>query len=64
MPAWLYDQGHIGWALFAALVYSGVLVLVVDYLWRRVTMSSRVLAAGSLLLWIIGVVLIGLGLQG
>ncbi|WP_423823476.1 hypothetical protein V5738_05825 [Salinisphaera sp. SPP-AMP-43] len=55
MPAWVYDQGHIGWVLFSALVYTGVLFLVADYLWRRVTMSSRRLAIAVGLVWLVGI---------
>lgn len=61
MLGWFYTEGHLGWALFAALVYSGVGVLVTDYVWRRVTMSTRLLLAAAVGLWVLG--LIGLGLM-
>ncbi|MGB7754553.1 MAG: hypothetical protein WBL23_00610 [Salinisphaera sp.] len=60
MPGWLYIDGHLGWALFAALVYTGVGVLVTDYVWRRVTMSTKLLLAAATSLWGLG--LIGLSL--
>lgn len=54
MPDWLYVQGHIGWPLFVVLIYSGLAVLVIDYVWRRVTMPARRLLAASVTLWAIG----------
>lgn len=54
MPDWLVTHGHLGWTLFAVLLYSGLAVLAVDYVWRRVTMSTRRLLAASAALWAIG----------
>lgn len=54
MLAGFYHDGHIGWLLFAAVVYTGVCILAADYAWRRLTMSGARLAVLVLMGWAIG----------
>jgi hypothetical protein len=58
MPAWLYVDGHIGWALFIGLVYSGLCVLATDYAWRCVTMRGTRLFATAGMFWIAGLIVL------
>lgn len=58
MTSWLYVNGHIGWNLFAWLVYSGLLALVADYLWRRLTMPGWQFAGGLLSTWVAGLIVL------
>lgn len=59
MPVWLYTDGHMGWALFACLVYTGLSVLVADYVWRRVIMRGGILLAAFLAAWLLGLLVLG-----
>lgn len=58
MPDWIFTNGHLGWPLFIGLVYSGLGVLVADYVWRRVTMPARSLLAVVLTVWLLGLLIL------
>lgn len=58
MPAWIYADGHLGWTLFAVLVYTLLAMLVVDYAWRRVTISVWRLLGVAGAIWLAGAVLL------
>lgn len=58
MPDWIYAQGHIGWALFFVLVYSGLFAMVLDYIWRRTVMPGRRLLGSALTSWVVGLVVL------
>ncbi|MGN8158615.1 hypothetical protein ACS8Y6_09860 [Salinisphaera sp. RV14] len=64
MPGWLYTDGHLGWALFAALVYTGAGVLVGDYVWRRVTIPAKLLLAAAVGVWVLGLIGLSVALRG
>lgn len=64
MPIWLYSDGHLDWLWFAASVYTGVAVLVTDYVWRRVTLSIRTVLALAAGVWGLGLGLMGMILIG
>lgn len=61
MSEFLWVSGHIGWGIFAATVFTGLWVLVLDVYWRltntRMTSFVGVAAAG----WVCGIALIVLG---
>lgn len=58
MTQFFWSSGHLGWAFFLLLVYSGVCVLASDLAWRFIKTSGRNLAAAIVVGWLIGVALI------
>ncbi|HET7315658.1 hypothetical protein [Salinisphaera sp.] len=58
MSGGLLAGGHIGWTPFAVLIYCGVAVLVIDYVWRRVTMPAWLLLAAGVAAWGAGLALL------
>lgn len=58
MTSALIVNGHLSWPLFAVLVFTGLTVLGVDIVWRRVTMSARRLALAAACVWLVGLLLI------
>ncbi|HEX7325594.1 MAG TPA: hypothetical protein VF292_09620 [Rhodanobacteraceae bacterium] len=61
MTQFFWSSGHLGWAFFLLLVYSGVCLLAGDLTWRLVRMRGRKLVGVIVGGWLAGVVLILLG---
>lgn len=61
MTQFFWSAGHIGWAFFALLVFTGVWWLVADLAWRQVVASGRSLALVFGGCWFLGVALILIG---
>ncbi|NII11149.1 hypothetical protein [Oleiagrimonas sp. C23AA] len=58
MSSFLWTSGHLGWGVFAIVVFSGIWLLLADLYWRlRTTRISRFLLALAVG-WVIGVGLI------
>lgn len=62
MSEFLWTSGHLGWAFFALMVFSGLWLLAIDMAWRLTRLGVRVLVVLALAGWVIGVVLILWGL--
>ncbi|RJS94736.1 hypothetical protein [Salinisphaera sp. Q1T1-3] len=56
----LFEHGHIAWPLFAALVYSALVFLGADLAWRCIRLPVQRLAVCVLLVWLGGLLVIGL----
>lgn len=56
-----WDSGHLGWGIFALVVFSGLWLLFADLGWRLLVMKSRRLLALLGMGWLIGVMVILLG---
>ena len=60
MSTFAWSAGHLGWGLFALLVFSGVWLLVTDLVWRLRSIAIRRLLTLMACGWVVGVVLIAL----
>lgn len=58
MNGFLWTSGHVGWGLFDLIVFTGLWVLVGDWLWRVTSMKFARLAMGIGVGWAAGVALI------
>lgn len=56
MMEWFWNDGHLSWPLFAVLVYTSLLVLGADLVWRTTSGSTRKLALLVASVWLLGVV--------
>lgn len=56
MMDWFWHDGHLSWPLFAVLVYTSLIVLGADLVWRTTSGSTRKLALLVALVWLLGVV--------
>lgn len=61
MSGFLWTSGHLGWGLFALLVFSGLWLQVSDLVWRqkkfRMARFLLIMSIG----WILAAILIVLG---
>lgn len=48
-------DGRLNWAIFGIVVYSLAGALVLDYVWRVVTVRAVVLVPSAAVLWLLGV---------
>lgn len=58
MSAFFWAAGHIGWPVFALLVFTGLWWLLGDLVWRMTKIAIRRLAATMLVGWLAGFVVI------
>ena len=58
MGEMFWAQGHLTWPFFAVIVFSLLLVLTADIVWRLIQLSAKTLAAGALLVWVAGLAVI------
>lgn len=63
MSGFVWAAGHIGWPLFALIVYTGFWALACDLVWRLENIPIRRLAMRMGAGWIIGVVVIVLAFR-
>lgn len=61
MNGFLWSAGHLGWGLFALLVFSALWCLLADFIWRVASTRAVRFAAAMGGGWIVGAVLIALG---
>lgn len=61
MSHFFWSSGHLGWGIFALIVFSGLWCLLADLIWRLVATRARVLAFALSVGWVAGVALILLG---
>lgn len=58
MSEFLWSAGHLGWGVFALLVFTGLWVLLGDLVWRLRKIAIARFAATMFVGWLIGVALI------
>ncbi|HET7611940.1 MAG TPA: hypothetical protein VFK29_09170 [Rhodanobacteraceae bacterium] len=58
MNDFLWSSGHLGWGIFAAVVFTGLWVLLVDVYWRLKSTRMASLLAMAAAGWTVGVGLI------
>lgn len=58
MSAFFWSSGHLGWGLFALVVFTGVWLLAGDFVWRVKTSRFGRLAIGLAAGWLVGAALI------
>lgn len=61
MNAFFWTSGHLGWGIFAFVVFTGLWCLLSDLVWRLRNVRIGRLAFAMSIGWIIGVGLILLG---
>lgn len=61
MNGFFWTSGHLGWGIFALVVFSGLWCLVSDLAWRLLAVRARRLAFALGVGWVAGVALILLG---
>jgi hypothetical protein len=61
MNAFFWTSGHLGWGIFAFVVFTGLWCLLTDLAWRLRNVRIGRLAFAMSIGWIIGVGLILLG---
>jgi hypothetical protein len=61
MNGFFWTSGHLGWGIFALVVFTGLWCLLSDLVWRLSSIKIGRLAAAMTTGWIIGVGLILLG---
>jgi hypothetical protein len=55
MMTFFWSSGHIGWPLFAVIVFSVLILLATDIVWRMLRIQVRRLLCLTALFWVIGV---------
>jgi hypothetical protein len=55
MSGFLWASGHLGWGIFAAAVFTGLWVLLVDVYWRLKSTRMASLVGMAALGWVVGV---------
>jgi len=58
MNGFFWTTGHLGWGIFALVLFTGVWLLVSDLMWRLSSVRIGRLATALLIGWIIGAGLI------
>lgn len=58
MNSFFWASGHLGWGIFAFVVFTGVWWLLCDLVWRLKSVRIGWFAAAMSIGWIIGVALI------
>jgi hypothetical protein len=53
-----WHEGHLGWTLFAILVFSMIGLLVLDLAWRTIIVRTVLMLPVALLIWMIGILAI------
>ncbi len=61
MSDFFWSSGHMGWGIFALVVFTGLWWLLADLVWRLKSIGIGRLAIAMASGWIIGVGLIFLG---
>lgn len=61
MNGFFWVSGHLGWGIFVLVIFTGLLWLLADLVWRLTRVGIKQLAAAMLIGWIIGFGLILLG---
>jgi hypothetical protein len=61
MNGFFWTSGHLGWGIFALVVFTGLWFLLSDLVWRLSSIKIGRLATAMAIGWIIGVGLILLG---
>lgn len=52
MNDFFWTSGHLGWGIFALLVFSGLWLLMADLVWRLFTVKTNRLAAIMGVAWL------------
>jgi hypothetical protein len=55
MSGFLWTSGHLGWGIFAAAVFTGLWVLLVDIYWRLKSTRMASLVGMAAVGWGVGV---------
>jgi hypothetical protein len=55
MSGFLWASGHLGWGIFAAAVFTGLWVLLIDVYWRLKSTRMASLVGMAALGWVVGV---------
>lgn len=58
MNEFFWSSGHLGWGIFALVVFTGLWWLLSDLVWRLTSLRIVQLAVAMLLGWIVGAGLI------
>ncbi len=58
MIGFFWTSGHLGWALFAVLAFSGIWLLLIDLVWRLTSIAIRRLVAVACGGWLVGLGLV------
>lgn len=58
MSGFLWNSGHLGWGVFALLVFSGLWLLVSDLVWRQKNMSAIRFCLAMCTSWVAAAVVI------
>ena len=61
MNGFIWAAGHMGWGIFALLVFTGLWFLLTDLYWRLKKTSTARLVMSVTTGWVVGVALIFLG---
>lgn len=61
MSDFFWTSGHLGWGLFAAIVFSGLWLLLSDLVWRLTAIRIVRLSVAASATWLIGIALIVAG---
>ena len=61
MNGFFWTSGHVGWSVFALVVFTCLWLLLFDLVWRLRSIRIGRLAAAMLIGWMVGVGLILLG---
>ena len=58
MNGFFWASGHLGWGIFALVVFTGLCLLLSDLVWRLSSVKIGRLALAMSISWIVGVGLI------
>lgn len=61
MSGFFWTSGHLGWGIFAVVVFTVLWALLSDLVWRLHRIRIHQLTAGMTLGWIVGVAFVLLG---
>ncbi|MHB8404788.1 MAG: hypothetical protein ACYDCJ_05120 [Gammaproteobacteria bacterium] len=61
MNEFWWTSGHLGWGIFALIVFTGIWLLLFDLCWRLLTIRINRLLTVMGIAWLVGVACILLG---
>lgn len=61
MSTFFWEFGHLGWGIFAIIVFTGLWCLLSDLVWRLHRVRIHQLTIGMIVGWVIGALFILIG---
>lgn len=61
MNGFFWTSGHLGWGIFAIVVFTALWCILSDLIWRLRNIRIHQLTIGMVVSWVVGILFILLG---